>query len=434
MISVLIFTVVALTGILLFTVNVRKIRRNILIGKFVDLTSQRKERMATMLRVAFGQKKMMTRPIPAILHLFVYVGFILINFEVLEMFTDGLLHTHRAFSFLGSLYNWMIAFFEVLAFLVTFGCALFLIRRNVIRIARFRSPELKGWPRSDANIILCSEIILMSALFIMNAADQVLQKSVPEYIVTGAFPISSFLVPLLTNLSTGSLIVIERSCWWVHLIGIFAFMNYLPYSKHFHIILAFPTTWFSNLNPLGKFNNLDAVTDVVKPNFDPGHLVAENSGEVKRFGAKDVSDLTWKQLLDAYTCTECGRCSSVCPQNITGKKLSPRKIMMDTRDRLQEVGRIMDSNGGIFKEDGKSLVGDYIQSEEIWACNTCNACTEECPVNIDPLSIILDLRRYLVMEESKAPAELNNTFSNIENNGAPWQFPASERANWSREN
>ncbi len=434
MISVLIFTVVALTGILLFTVNVRKIRRNILIGKFVDLTSQRKERMATMLRVAFGQKKMMTRPIPAILHLFVYVGFILINFEVLEMFTDGLLHTHRAFSFLGSLYNWMIAFFEVLAFLVTFGCALFLIRRNVIRIARFRSPELKGWPRSDANIILCSEIILMSALFIMNAADQVLQKSVPEYIVTGVFPISSFLVPLLTNLSTGSLIVIERSCWWVHLIGIFAFMNYLPYSKHFHIILAFPTTWFSNLNPLGKFNNLDAVTDVVKPNFDPGHLVAENSGEVKRFGAKDVSDLTWKQLLDAYTCTECGRCSSVCPQNITGKKLSPRKIMMDTRDRLQEVGRIMDSNGGIFKEDGKSLVGDYIQSEEIWACNTCNACTEECPVNIDPLSIILDLRRYLVMEESKAPAELNNTFSNIENNGAPWQFPASERANWSREN
>jgi heterodisulfide reductase subunit C len=352
---------------------------------------------------------------------------------VLEMVVDGLFHTHRVFSFLGSFYNFLIGFFEILAILVTFGCVVFLARRNVVHVKRLVMKELNGWPKMDANIILCAEIILMSALFLMNAADQTLQARGNEhYHTAGSFPISHFIAPMLSGVSDGGLIFIERFCWWLHIFGIFGFLNYLPYSKHFHILLAFPNTYLSNLNPKGKFRNLESVTDVVKPNFDPSYQPVTDANNPQRFGAKDVFDLNWKQLLDAYTCTECGRCTSSCPQNITGKLLSPRKIMMDTRDRLVEVGKNIDKNGS-FVDDGKSLLGDYITNEEIWACNTCNACVQECPINIDPLSIIMDMRQFLVMEQSAAPTELNGMFSNLENNGAPWQFSPADRANWVNE-
>ncbi|HXB39383.1 MAG TPA: (Fe-S)-binding protein [Bacteroidia bacterium] len=434
MIPVLFFAILASASTALFVLNIKRVRRNILLGHDLDLSDSKGARFNTMLRVAFGQSKMTTRPVAAVMHLFVYIGFVLINVEVLEMFIDGLFRTHRVFSFLGATYNFMIGFFEILAFLVTLGCAVFLIRRNVIKLKRFVSKELDGWPRSDANIILCSEIILMSALFLMNAADQVLQaKGSEHYLVAGSFPVSGFIAPALSGMSESSLIFIERFCWWLHIVGIFGFLNYLPYSKHLHVLLAFPNTWYSNLNPKGKFTNLDSVTDVVKPNFDPSYQPVTDPNNPQRFGAKDVSDLNWKQLMDAYSCTECGRCTSSCPQNITGKALSPRKIMMDTRDRLVEVGKNIDKNRGRFVDDGKSLLGDYITHEEIWACNTCNACVQECPVNIDPLSIIMDLRQYLVMEQSAAPNELNGMFSNTENNGAPWQFSPSDRANWINE-
>lgn len=435
MISSIIFIILAIASTGFFIYNAKKVRRNIFLGKDVDLSGNSSQRLNTMLRVAFGQTKMAARPIPFILHLFVYVGFVLINIEVLEMVVDGLFHTHRAFSFLGGFYNLLIGFFEILAFLVTFGCVVFLVRRNVVHVKRLVMKELSGWPKMDANIILCSEIVLMSALFLMNAADQTLQACGNEhYHLAGSFPISHFIAPLLNGMSDGGLIFIERFCWWLHIFGIFGFLNYLPYSKHFHILLAFPNTYFSNLNPKGKFTNLDSVTDVVKPNFDPSYQPVTDPNNPQRFGAKDVFDLSWKQLLDAYTCTECGRCTSSCPQNITGKALSPRKIMMDTRDRLVEVGKNIDANKGTFVDDGKSLLGDYITNEEIWACNTCNACVQECPVNIDPLSIITDLRRFLVMEQSTAPTELNGMFSNLENNGAPWQFSPADRANWVNEN
>ncbi|MBS1647232.1 MAG: (Fe-S)-binding protein [Bacteroidetes bacterium] len=434
MISTIVFVLLATASTSFFIWNIKKVRRNILLGKEVDLSDNPSKRLNTMLRVAFGQTKMAARPVPFILHLFVYVGFVLINIEVMEMLVDGLFHTHRAFSFLGSFYNFLIGFFEILAFLVTFGCAVFLIRRNAVHVKRLVMKELNGWPKMDANIILCSEIILMSALFIMNACDQTLQaRGAEHYIKAGSFPISQFIAPFFSGMSNGSLEFIERFCWWLHIIGIFGFLNYLPYSKHFHILLAFPNTYYSNLNAKGKFNNLDSVTDVVKPNFDPSYQPTSDPNNPQRFGAKDVFDLTWKQLLDSYTCTECGRCTSSCPQNITGKLLSPRKIMMDTRDRLTEVGKNIDANGGTFVDDGKSLLGDYITAEEIWACNTCNACVQECPVNIDPLSIIVDLRRYLIMEQSAAPTELNGMFTNLENNGAPWQFSPADRANWVNE-
>jgi len=435
MISSIIFIILATASTVFFIYNAKKVYRNIFLGRNVDVSGDSSKRLNTMLRVAFGQSKMATRPIPFILHLFVYVGFVLINIEVLEMVVDGLFQTHRVFSFLGGFYNFLIGFFEILAFLVTFGCAVFLIRRNVVHVKRLAMKELNGWPKMDANIILCSEIVLMSALFLMNATDQTLQTRGNEhYHTAGSFPISQFIAPMLSGMSDGSLVFIERFCWWLHIFGIFGFLNYLPYSKHFHILLAFPNTYLSNLNPKGKFTNLDSVTDVVKPNFDPSYQPVTDPNNPQRFGAKDVFDLNWKQLLDAYTCTECGRCTSSCPQNITGKLLSPRKIMMDTRDRLVEVGKNIDANKGTFVDDGKSLLGDYITNEEIWACNTCNACVQECPVNIDPLSIITDLRRFLVMEQSTAPTELNGMFTNLENNGAPWQFSPADRANWVNEN
>ncbi|MFI5164491.1 MAG: 4Fe-4S dicluster domain-containing protein, partial [Bacteroidia bacterium] len=361
-----------------------------------------------------------------------------INIEVLEMFIDGAFGTHRFLSILNftgfHFYNFLIGFFEALAFLVTFGCAVFLIRRNIIHVKRLVMKELNGWPKADANLILISEILLMSALFLMNAADQTLQQTGSEhYFSAGRFPVSKFIVPLLTGTPEHSLMVIERFCWWFHIIGILGFLNYLVLSKHLHILLAFPNVFYSNLNPKGKFTNLQSVTNEVKGMLDPAFTPpVPAEGTLQRFGAKDVFDLSWKQLLDSYSCTECGRCTSACPANQTGKILSPRKIMMDTRDRLEEVGKNIDKNKK-FTDDGKALFGNYISAEEIWACTSCNACVQECPVNIDPLSIIIDIRRFLVMEQSAAPQSLNMAFTNIENNGAPWQYSPADRFNWAIE-
>ena len=435
MISSIIFCLLLIGATAFFYINAKKIRRNILIGKDVDRNDQPSIRLKTMVLVALGQSKMFSRPLSAVMHILVYVGFVLINIEVLEMFVDGIFGLHRAFHFLGGFYNFLIAFFEILATGVFIGVVVFWLRRNVVKVKRFLNAELNGWPRLDANLILVTEMVLMSCLMLMNAADQNLQMRGNEhYHLAGSFPVSHIFVNALSGLSDGSLIFMERFCWWLHIIGIFAFLNYLPYSKHLHILLAFPNTYYSNLKAKGQFNNLDAVTDVVAPNFDPAYQAKTDPNNPQRFGAKDVHDLTWKNLLDAYSCTECGRCTSSCPQNITGKKLSPRKIMMDTRDRLVEVGKIMDANNGQWVDDGKSLLGDYISKEEIWACNTCNACVQECPINIDPLNIIVEMRRYLVMEESQSPAELTGMFSNIENNAAPWQFSPADRGNWVNEN
>lgn len=432
-ISNILFLLLLIGATALFIINIRKIIRNINLGRQDVINDNIPQRWTTMFKVAMGQSKMVVRPVAGIMHLFVYVGFVLINIEVLEMLIDGAAGTHRALSFLGAFYDFLISFFEVLAFLVTIGCAVFLIRRNIVRLKRFISNDLNGWPRTDANLILISEIILMSALFLMNAADQTLQNMGAEhYIKAGSFPISQHIAPMLSDMSESSLIFIERACWWLHIIGIFGFLNYLPYSKHFHIVLAFPNVFYSNLKPKGQFTNLESVTKEVKLMLDPSATPPPADAAPTRFGAKDVFDLSWKQLLDAYTCTECGRCTSSCPQNITGKKLSPRKIMMSTRDRLEDVGKNIDKNKQ-FVDDGKSLVNDYITPEELWACNTCNACVEACPVNIDPLSIIVDLRRYLVMEQSAAPQELNLMTTNIENNGAPWQFSPADRLNWKNE-
>lgn len=432
MIAQLIFLILFIAAVVLFTKNVRKIIRNINLGLPLDRSDRKPERWATMLKVAFGQTKMFVRPVPAIMHFLIYAGFIIINIEVLEIIIDGLSGTHRIFSgFLGGSYNFIIASFEWLALGVLVSCIVFLIRRNILQLRRFSGVEMTKWPKSDANYILITEILLMSAFLKMNAADYKLQLMGAEhYISAGSFPVSSVLLSLLPD-SESSLILIERVCWWFHITGILVFLNYLPYSKHFHIILAFPNTWYSNLQRKGEFNNMPSVTNEVKLMLDPA-FVSENPPAAGKFGAKDVTDLTWKNLMDAYTCTECGRCTSVCPANITGKLLSPRKIMMDTRDRLTELGKNIDQHGESHN-DGKSLLDDYITREEIWACTTCNACTEACPVNIDPLNIIVELRRYAVMEESKAPVSLNTMFGNVENNGAPWKYSPADRLNWSKE-
>ena len=429
MVLQVIFLIVAVAAIALFSLNVRKIIRNINLGKDTDRSDRPVERLATMLRVAFGQSKMGKRPVAAILHLFVYVGFVVINLEVMEIIIDGLFGTHRIFAApLGGLYNVLIASFEVLAALVLLGVIAFYARRNIIKLKRFTGTEMTNWPRSDATIILIVEVFLMTAFLFMNAADSKLQQLESlHYILAGSFPVSSFLVPILPD-SESALIIIERFCWWFHIVGIFAFLNYLPYSKHFHIIMAFPNTYYSNLEPKGEFSNMTSVSNEVKAMLDPTYI-PEPIPEGGRFGAKDISDLTWKNLMDAYTCTECGRCTSVCPANMTGKLLSPRKIMMDTRDRMVEVGNNIDKHGKDH-QDGKSLLDNYISKEEIWACTTCNACTDACPLNIDPLAIIIELRRYSVMEEAQAPGSLNNMFGNIENNGAPWKYSNADRANW----
>lgn len=431
MISKIIFILIFSAGVYFFTVKVREIMRNIRLGRDVNRSDRPSERWKVMAMVALGQSKMITRPVAAIFHIFIYVGFIIINIEVLEIIIDGIFGSHRILSFLGSFYDFLIGSFEILAVLVLAACIVFLARRNIIKIKRFWSNEMTSWPRTDANLILITEIFLMTAFLCMNAGDYLLQqREYTHYIKAGSFPVSTMIAPLFSGLGDHQLYILERSCWWFHIIGILAFLNYVPYSKHFHILLAFPNTWYSNLQQKGGFNNPENVTNEVKLMIDPAAVIAppaENAQQ--KFGAKDINDLTWKQLMDAYSCTECGRCTSVCPANITGKKLSPRKIMMDTRDRLEEVGRNLNKNEKAL-DDGKSLLGDYISNEELWACTTCNACVEACPVNIDPLSIIIDLRRYLVMEQSTAPTEWNGMFSKIENNGAPWQFSQADRLNW----
>jgi ferredoxin len=433
MISNILFFILLVVGFGFFARSISKIIRNIRLGRDVTINDRPSERWKTLAMVALGQSKMVTRPVAGFFHIIIYVGFVIINIELLEIIIDGLFGTHRVFAGpLGSVYDFLIGSFEILAFGVLLACVVFLARRNIIKLKRFMSKELQGWPRSDANIILYTEIVLMSLFLFMNAADQVLQQRGEEhYTVAGAFPVSHFLTGLLTGMDSPTLIAFERACWWLHIIGILAFLNYVPFSKHFHILISFPNTWYSKLDKKGKFSNLETVTNEVKLMMDPSAVPPPiDPGQAPiRFGAKDVRDLSWKNLMDAYSCTECGRCTSVCPANITGKALSPRKIMMDTRDRIEEVGNNIDIHGKEH-DDGKSLLNDYISPEELWACTTCNACVEACPVNIDPLSIIVDMRRYLVMEQSSAPSELNGMFTKIENNGAPWQFSPADRMNW----
>ncbi len=430
MIGQLIFGVLLIAGIILFYKNTSKIYRNIRLGKSLDRSDRPSERLKVMLLVAFGQKKMFKKPIPAILHLFVYVGFCIINIEMLEIVIDGLFGTHRVLSFMGGFYDFLIFSFEILAFLVLMGCVVFAVRRNILKLKRLNQAELDNWPKTDANLILTAEILLMAAFLLMNAADYKLQQlGAAHYHAVGSFPISQYIAAWLPD-QVNTLIGIERGAWWFHIIGVLAFLNYLPISKHLHIILAFPNTYFSNLEPKGKFENMPSVTAEVQVMLDPS--LPPPTGEPTRFGVKDVQDLTWKNLLDAYTCTECGRCTAACPANMTGKLLSPRKIMMDTRDRLTDVGLNIDKNGE-FVDDGKSLLDTHISREEIWACTSCNACVEQCPVNINPLEIIIGLRQYAVMEESQAPASINNMFSNLENNGAPWKYAQADRANWANQ-
>ena len=431
----LIFALALITGFGFFGLNIRKLYRNINFGKDVDRKDRKSERLKNMMMIALGQSKMVKRPLSGFLHIIVYVGFVIINIEVLEIIIDGLFGTHRVFLGVLSteLYGFLIGTFEVLAALVFIAVVLFWLRRNVSNIKRFLSKEMNGWPKKDGNNILYFEMVLMTLFLVMNATD------VPFQQAGIGNPISQFFVPFFNSFSEASIHLIERSAWWVHILGVLVFLNYLFYSKHLHILLAFPNTYFANLNPKGQFNNLESVTAEVKlmmdPDADPYAVPTEEeyASVPDKFGASDVGDLNWVQLLNAYTCTECGRCTSSCPANLTGKELSPRKIMMDTRDRLEEVGKNIDANNGTFIDDGKQLLNDYITPEELWACTSCNACVEECPVNIDPLSIIMDMRRYLVMEESAAPQELNMMMTNIENNGAPWQYNQQDRLNWVNE-
>lgn len=433
----ILFAILLVSGLGFFIKSIREIYRNILLGKPIGRSDRSGERWAQMARVALGQSKMVKRPVAGILHIFVYLGFVIINLELIEIFSDGLFGTHRFLSgILGSAYGIFTGFLEILALLVLISVIIFFVRRNFYGIKRFNMKELFGWPKEDANWILIIEFALMLAFFLMNAADFQLMSR--HGLVHGSYPVSSsLLAPALGNLSNSTLHVLEKGAWWFHFVGVLFFMNYLYYSKHLHILLAFPNTWFANLNKKGKFDNLDSVTKEIRlmmdPNADPYAAPAEDHGEPEKFGASDIFDLNRKQLLNAYTCTECGRCTSVCPANITGKKLSPRKIMMDTRDRIEEVGRIINKNGK-FVDDGKKLLDGHIQREEIWACTSCNACVEACPVLIDPLSIIIDLRRYLVMEQSAAPQELNLMMANIENNAAPWQYNQADRLNWANDN
>lgn len=438
----ILFVLILAAGFGFFALNVKKLIRNIKLGRDIDRSDNPKERWNNMALIALGQSKMVRRPVAGILHIIVYVGFVIINIELLEIIIDGIFGTHRVFSFLGGAYSFLIGFFEILALGVIVSVTIFWIRRNIIKLWRFAHGDLKGWPHNDANYILYFETVLMLLFLTMNAADFHLQTvGAHHYTQAGAFPVSGFIAPLFDGMAEGTVIMIERATWWLHIIGILIFMNYLYYSKHLHILLAFPNTYYANLKSKGQFENLASVTKEVElmmdPNADPFAAPPENEGGEEeapsKFGASDVQDLNWVQLMNAYTCTECGRCTSSCPANLTGKKLSPRKIMMDTRDRLEEVGKNIDKNKGTFVDDGKSLLNDYITQEELWACTTCNGCVEACPVNIDPLSIIMDLRKFLVMEQSAAPMELNNMMTNVENNGAPWQYNQMDRLNWKDE-
>lgn len=445
----LLFLILLLAGIGYFASNIRKMIRNVKLGKEVDRSDRKAERWAQMARIALGQSKMVRRPIAGFLHIVVYVGFVVINIEVLEIIIDGLTGAHRIFApYLGGFYNVLIATFEILAFLVLATVVIFWIRRNVMNIKRFMMGELKGWPKNDANYILYFEVVLMCLFLTMNASDLAIQTGVANglflseaaahYTQAGSFPVSGFITPLFEGLSFETLHIMERTCWWLHIAGILVFLNYLYWSKHLHIMLAFPNVYFAKLTPKGQFTNMAAVTKEVKmmmdPNVDPFATPdPATAGEVPAsLGAKDIFDLDRVQLLNAYTCTECGRCTDECPANITGKKLSPRRIMMATRDRLEEVGANINKNGS-YVDDGIYLLKDHITTEELWACTTCNACVEACPIGIDPLSIIMEMRRYLVLENSAAPSELNATMGNIENNGAPWPYNQMDRLNWANE-
>jgi heterodisulfide reductase subunit C len=440
----IIFILLLIAGIGFFASNIRKMIRNVKLGKKVDRSDNKKERWAQMARIALGQSKMVRRPVAGFLHVIVYVGFVIINIEVLEIIIDGITGSHRIFApYLGGVYNVLIATFEILAFLVLATVVIFWIRRNAMNIKRFTMGELKGWPKNDANYILYFEVVLMSLFLIMNATDFILQtRDVAGYghggQIYGSFPISQFVAILFETMSDGTLVIVERAAWWLHIVGILIFLNYLYWSKHLHIMLAFPNVYFAKLTPKGQLTNMEAVTKEVKMMMDPDAdpFAAPDPNEADEvpaaLGANDIFDLDQVQLLNAYTCTECGRCTSECPANITGKKLSPRKIMMDTRDRLEDVGAVINKEGE-WKDDGKTLLNDYITTEELWACTTCNACTEACPIGIDPLGIIMEMRRYLVLENSAAPTELNGTMGNIENNGAPWPYNQMDRLNWAKE-
>ena len=438
----IIFAIVLIIGVGFFVKNVKKIIRNINLGQKVNRNDNTVARWKNMMLIALGQKKMFTRPIPAILHFTLYAAFIITQIELLEIIVDGLFGTHRFFKTgLGGFYTFLISFIEILTVLALLGTLAFLSRRNLLKLPRFNKAEMLGWPTKDANLILIMEIVLVTCIFTMNGTDEVLYslgKSHYEGIGSFNFSVSQYLGPaIFGGMSESALHILERVGWWGHFLMVIAFLNYLYFSKHLHILLAFPNTYFADLNAKGKFDNLESVTNEVKlmmdPNADPFAAPANPDAVPAKFGASDVQDLNWVQLLNAYTCTECGRCTSACPANITGKKLSPRKIMMDTRDRLEEVGKNIDANKGIFIPDNKSLLNDYITTEELWACTSCNACVEECPINISPLSIIMDMRRYLVMEQSAAPMELNAVMTNIENNGAPWQYNQQDRVNWRNE-
>ena len=418
------FLILLVIAITLFSKNIGQIKKNIFLGKDEDLSDNPSARWKNVVLLALGQKKMFRNPFVAVMHLIIYAGFIIINIEVLEIVLDGLLGTHRLFEKpLGSFYTFLINSFEILAFLVIVVCVIFLMRRNVIKLKRFISKDLNGWPRSDANLILITEIILMGLFIKMNAADSAMSNSNETFVISG------WLVPMYKNMfNHHQLELIERTCWWIHIFGIFAFLNYLPYSKHLHILLAFPNAYYSRLKPMGEMHNMENVQNEVKYMMQP-ELAPTGDAQPMKFGAKDVMDLSWKNLLDAYSCTECGRCSTACPANQTGKTLSPRKIMMDTRDRLEEVGMNIKKNGS-FVDDGKQLINDYITVEELRACTTCNACVQECPISISPLDIIMELRRSLIMEDSNAPQEWNGMFSNIENNFAPWKLSPDDRDAW----
>ena len=431
------FVIILIISITIFTRNILKIKNNINLGRSIDRSDNKSARWKNMARIALGQSKMVSRPIAGILHVVVYIGFLIINIELLEIVVDGIFGTHRVFApFLGSAYNVLIATFEIFAFLVLLAVLVFWARRNIIRLNRFRKSEMKGWPKLDADLILYFEIVLMTLFLTMNGADFYIQTNFTaiDYHQAGSFPISQFMTSVFEGMAKDSVILVERTAWWMHIIGIFIFLNYLYYSKHLHILLAFPNTYFANLNAKGGFTNNPTVTAEVKlmmdPDADPYAVSETTSDEPEKFGSSDVMDLNRVQLLNAYTCTECGRCTSECPANQTGKLLSPRKIMMDTRDRLTEVGNNIQKNKGVFVPDGKQLYNDYITAEELWACTSCNACVQACPIDIDPLSIIMNMRQYLVMEESAAPADLNNMMGNIENNGAPWPFNQQDRLNW----
>ena len=431
----IIFSILLIASVGFFIYNIKKLITVIKLGKPIDRTDNPKKRLSNMIRIALGQSKMITKPVSGFLHVIVYIGFIIINIELLEILIDGVTGSHRFFSkyFNTNFYNFLIASFEIFALLVLISVILFWTRRNIVKIKRFLSNEMKGWPKFDADNILYFEIVLMLLFLSMNATDLILQeRNFEGYYKAGSFPVSSFMVPIFDSFETSTVYIFERVFWWLHITGIFFFLNYLYYSKHLHILLAFPNTYYANLENKGKFGILESVKNEVILMFYP-EKESQSNGNIDKFGASDVLDLNWVQLMNAYSCTECGRCSDECPANLTGKKLSPRKIMMDTRDRLEKVSKNISVNKGKFVEDGDRLLDNYITKEELWACTSCNACVEACPINIDPLSIIMDMRQYLIMEESSAHPDLNNMMNNIENNGAPWPYNQQDRELWIQE-